>query len=252
MRLSQHVPLAVGMQLRNGPLASDGTDLGRILVVEDEPRVSSLLARGLAKHGFTTEVAESGEAALVLARSGRFDLVILDVGLPTLDGFDVLRVLRAGSETLPIVMLTARGTVRDTVAGLDAGADDYITKPFRFRELVASVRLQLGRERATASPDLITVADATLDVRGRRVIVAGEPVDLSPREFALAETFFRNAGEVLSRSYLLDAVWGGVDPGSNIVDVYVGYLRRKLGKRRIASLRGRGYRLETDTKITAA
>jgi DNA-binding response OmpR family regulator len=246
------MPLAVGMRSRNGPHAWAGTERGRILVVEDEPRVSSLLAKGLAKHGYATEVAENGETALVLARSNRFDLVILDVGLPNLNGFGVLRELRAASETLPIVMLTARGTVRDTVAGLDAGADDYITKPFRFDVLLASVQFQLGGERTTEEQALISVDDATLDLRGRRAIVAGEPVDLSAREFALAETFFRNPGEVLSRSQLLDAVWGGIDPGSNIVDVYVGYLRRKLGKDRITSLRGRGYRLETDTTITAA
>jgi DNA-binding response OmpR family regulator len=240
-------------QPRRRPAHWEGTGFGRILVAEDEPRISSFIERGLAANGFTTEVADSGDEALALARSGRFDLVILDVGLPKMDGFEVLRELRQACATVPVVILTASQSVRDTVAGLDGGADDYITKPFRFDELLARVRLRLRNERTTDATDMISVGDMKLDLRGRRAIVDGVDVDLSVRELAMAEMFFRHAGQVLSRAQLLDVVWGyDFDPGSNIVDVYVGYLRRKLGKHRISSLRGMGYRLERDAKITAA
>jgi two-component system, OmpR family, copper resistance phosphate regulon response regulator CusR len=218
--------------------------MSRILVAEDERRISAFLERGLTASGFTVEVAERGDEALELARSDRFDLVILDLGLPTMDGFDVLRELRRVNGHLPVVILTARENIRDTVAGLEGGADDYITKPFRFQELLARVRLRLRSER-TAEPVSIRVGDLKLDLRTKQVLVGGEAIDLSAREFAMAEAFFRHAGQVLSREQLLDLVWGyAFDPGSNIVDVYVGYLRKKLGKQRITSLRGMGYRLE--------
>jgi two-component system, OmpR family, copper resistance phosphate regulon response regulator CusR len=224
----------------------------RILIAEDERKISEFLERGLSAEGFTAEVAETGQDALELARSDRFDLVILDLGLPILDGFDVLRELRKVNERVPVVILTARENIRDTVAGLEGGADDYITKPFRFQELLARVRLRLRGERSS-EPTSIRVGDARLDLRTKQVIVDGEALDLSAREFALAEAFFRHPGQVLSREQLLDLVWGyAFDPGSNIVDVYVGYLRRKLGKHRITSLRGMGYRLETDAKVAAA
>jgi two-component system, OmpR family, copper resistance phosphate regulon response regulator CusR len=218
--------------------------MSRILIAEDEARIASFIEKGLRANGFTTEVVADGESALGLARTGRFDLLILDIGLPQMDGFDVLRELRGAGSPLPVVILTARDHVRDTVAGLEGGADDYITKPFRFDELLARVRVRLRGERAS-EPTVLHAADLVLDLRTRQALVDGRAVDLSAREFALAEMFFRHPGQVLSREQLLSHVWGyDFDPGSNIVDVYVGYLRRKLGKERIAAVRGMGYRLE--------
>jgi two-component system, OmpR family, copper resistance phosphate regulon response regulator CusR len=218
--------------------------MSRILIAEDEARIASFLEKGLRANGYTTDVVADGEEALLLARSGRFDLLILDIGLPGKDGFEVLRALRTSDTRLPVVILTARDSVGDTVAGLEGGADDYIAKPFRFEELLARVRVRLRGERA-AEPTVLTVAEAALDLRTRQVIVDGKALDLSAREFALAELFFRHPGQVLSREQLLSQVWGyDFDPGSNVVDVYVGYLRKKLGKERISSIRGMGYRLE--------
>jgi len=220
--------------------------MSRILIAEDERRISSFLERGLGANGFTTQTTGRGDEALRLARSGEFDLVILDLGLPYLDGFDVLRELREVNENVPVVILTARESVRDTVAGLEGGADDYITKPFRFQELLARVRLRLRGERVAEST-VIRAGSAALDLRTKQVIVDGSGIDLSAREFAMAEVFFRHPGQVLSREQLLDLVWGyAFDPGSNIVDVYIGYLRKKLGKERITSIRGMGYRFEKD------
>jgi two-component system, OmpR family, copper resistance phosphate regulon response regulator CusR len=218
--------------------------VSRILIAEDERPISAFLERGLTANGFTVEISERGDEALELARSDRFDLVILDLGLPGMDGFDVLRELRHVNERVPVVILTARENVRDTVAGLEGGADDYITKPFRFQELLARVRLRLRGERS-AKPTTIRVGNLRLDLRTKQILVNGDEIDLSAREFAMAESFFRHPGQVLSREQLLDLVWGyAFDPRSNIVDVYVGYLRKKLGKDRITSVRGMGYRLE--------
>jgi DNA-binding response OmpR family regulator len=217
--------------------------MSRILIAEDEARIASFLEKGLRANGFATDIAADGENALHLARSGKYDLLILDLGLPGIDGFDVLRELRRADNGLPVIILTARDSVRDTVAGLEGGADDYIPKPFQFEELLARVRVRLRGERA-AEPTVLRVGDLALDLRTRQVVVDGRPVDLSAREFAVAETFFRHPGQVLSREQLLSHVWGyDFDPGSNIVDVYVGYLRKKLGKERITSVRGMGYRL---------
>ncbi len=218
--------------------------MSRILIAEDEARIASFLEKGLGAHGFTTEVAPDGDEALRLAASGRFDLLILDLGLPKRDGFDVLRELRRRNQELPVVILTARDELVDTVAGLEGGADDYVTKPFRFEELLARVRVRLRGERAPEAT-VLHAGGVSLDLRTRQVRVDGHAVDLSAREFALAEVFFRHPGQVLSREQLLSQVWGyDFDPGSNIVDVYVRYLRRKLGKERITSVRGMGYRLE--------
>jgi two-component system, OmpR family, copper resistance phosphate regulon response regulator CusR len=220
--------------------------MNRILIAEDEARIASFLEKGLRANGFTTVVAGDGPGALGLARSGEFDLLILDLGLPGMDGFAVLDELRRTDRQLPVLILTARDSVRDTVAGLEGGADDYIAKPFRFEELLARVRVRLRGERAPEET-VLSAGRVTLDLRTRKAMVHGRPVDLTAREFALAEVLFRHPGQVLSREQLLSHVWGyDYDPGSNIVDVYIGYLRKKLGKDRISSVRGMGYRLEAD------
>jgi DNA-binding response OmpR family regulator len=222
--------------------------VNRILIAEDTERIASFIAKGLRANGFSTESVDDGNDALRLARSGDFDLLILDLGLPGMDGFDVLRELRGEGRPLPVVILTARDTVNDTVVGFEGGADDYITKPFRFEELLARVRARLRGER-TAEPTVLHVRDASLDLRNRQIVVGDKAVDLSAREFALADVFFRHPGQVLTREQLLSEVWGyDSDPGSNILDVYVGYLRKKMGQRRITSVRGMGYRFEREEK----
>ncbi|MFT4212018.1 MAG: response regulator transcription factor [Microbacterium sp.] len=215
-----------------------------ILVAEDEPRISSFVKRGLEAAGFATELVEDGAATLERALSGGVDLLLLDVGLPGIDGFEVLRQLRGQGSTLPVIMLTARSSTRDTVDGLNAGANDYVPKPFKFDELLARVRSRLRENVATGSIAIVH-SDVRLDVLGRRATVAGRDVDLSAREFALAEQFLRHPGQVLSREQLLSSVWGlDFDPGSNVVDVYVRYLRAKFGHDRITTVRGAGYRWE--------
>jgi two-component system copper resistance phosphate regulon response regulator CusR len=216
----------------------------RILIAEDEERIASFIEKGLNASGYTTEIVGDGNEALTLARSGRFDLLILDLGLRGRDGLDVLESLRGEGAGIPVVILTARDTTSEVVAGLEGGADDYVTKPFRFDELLARVRVRL-RGEIRSDPTLLRAADAELDLRTRKATVGGRSVDLSAREFALAEMLFRHPGQVLSREQLLSSVWGyDFDPGSNVVDVYVGYLRRKIGHERITAVRGMGYRLE--------
>jgi DNA-binding response OmpR family regulator len=218
--------------------------MSRILIAEDEPRIASFLEKGLRANGFTTTVTEDGRDALDLADSEDFDLLILDVGLPGRDGFSVLRELRARGRRLPVVILTARHSVEDTVAGLEGGADDYVPKPFRFEELLARVRARL-REEHVAEVTVLRVREASLDLRTRRLTVGARTVELTAREFALAEMFFRHPGQVMSREQLLSHVWGyDYDPGSNVVEVYVRYLRQKLGEAWITTVRGMGYRLE--------
>jgi DNA-binding response OmpR family regulator len=214
-----------------------------ILIAEDEDRIAAFVGKGLRAAGFAVQRAASGDDALEMALSGEFDLMLLDIGLPGIDGFEVLSRLRGSGSTLPVVMLTARTSGADTVAGLEGGANDYIPKPFRFDELLARVRLRIAERPAAAAADLVH-AGMRLDVRARRVRVGGRDLDLSAREFALAEEFFRHPGQVLSREQLLSRVWGyDFDPGSNVVDVYVRYLRGKLGHDRIETVRGMGYRL---------
>jgi two-component system, OmpR family, copper resistance phosphate regulon response regulator CusR len=221
--------------------------VSRILIAEDEGRIASFLEKGLRANGFTTTVTEDGREALDLADSDDFDLLILDVGLPGRDGFSVLRELRERGRSLPVIILTARDSVEDTVAGLEGGADDYVPKPFRFEELLARVRARLREDRAV-EPTVLRVGDASLDLRTRRLSVGGRIAELTAREFAMAEMFFRHPGQVLSREQLLSHVWGyDYDPGSNVVEVYIRYLRQKLGEAWITTIRGMGYRLEQAT-----
>ena len=218
--------------------------MARILIAEDEPRISAFITKGLSANGFTATVVADGPSACDYAATGDFDLMILDIGLPRMDGFEVLRKLRGEGNPIPVIVLTARDSVQDTVAGLEGGADDYMPKPFRFEELLARVRLRLTSERA-AEVTVMSCGGLHLDLRTRRAQIGDRTIDLSAREFALAETFLRHPGQVLSREQLLSHVWGyDFDPGSNVVDVYVRYLRRKLGADRFTTLRGMGYRLE--------
>lgn len=217
----------------------------RILIAEDEARAAAFVEKGLQGAGYSATVAEDGLAAYQFARTGYYDLMILDIGLPVRDGFTVLRQLREARVTLPIIILTARDSVGDTVAGLQGGADDYVSKPFAFEELLARVRLRL-RLRGENAPEAIVLqaGDLTLDLLTRRMYVDGTAVELSSREFGMAEVFLRNPGRVLTREQLLSAVWGfDFDPGSNLVAVYVKNLRRKIGHQRVETIRGAGYRL---------
>jgi DNA-binding response OmpR family regulator len=217
--------------------------MSRILIAEDEPGIASFVEKGLRAAGFTTLVVGDGRTAAYAARDDDFDLMILDLGLPGMDGQEVLEEIRARGERLPVVVLTARTGVRDTVSSLEGGADDYVTKPFSFEELLARVKVRL-RERGTSETTTLEAGDVVLDLRTRRATVKGREVELSAREFTLAEMLFRHRGQVVSRQQVLSHVWGyDFDPGSNVVDVYVGYLRRKLGRDLIETVRGMGYRL---------
>ena len=217
--------------------------MARILIVEDEDRIVSFLTKGLEANGHATMAVGDGITAAAVADDADFDLMILDVGLPGKDGFAVLQEIRSRGVRMPVIVLTARDATSDTVDGFDAGADDYVTKPFRFEELLARVRARL-REQGTTEQTLLEAGPIVLDLRRRTVSVDGRSVELSSREFALAETLFRHPGQVLSREQLLSMVWGyDFEPESNVVDVYIGYLRRKLGPDRIETVRGMGYRL---------
>ena len=217
--------------------------MSRVLIVEDEERIASFVRKGLTANGFTTTVVGTGAEAVDYAVTGGFDLMLLDLGLPDTDGFDVLRRLRAMGVDTPVVILTARDGVRDTVTGLEIGADDYVTKPFRFEELLARVRLRMRTER-TADLTVLHAGGLSLDLRTRRASVDESTVDLTAREFALMELLMRHPGQVLTRQQMLSHVWGyDYDPGSNVVDVFVRALRRKVGAERIVTVRGMGYRL---------
>jgi DNA-binding response OmpR family regulator len=217
--------------------------MNRVLIAEDETRIATFLDQGLSAAGFRTRVVGDGQQALVEAATGEHDLLLLDIGLPIIDGFTVLRRLRQTRNEIPVIVLTARDSVADKVAGLEGGADDYLAKPFSFDELLARVRLRLRTDR-NLDVTVLTVGSLALDLRSRRARVDGRAVELSSREFALAEAFCRHPDDILSREQLLSQVWGyDFDPGSNVVDVYVRYLRRKIGADRIETVRGAGYRL---------
>jgi DNA-binding response OmpR family regulator len=219
--------------------------LSRILIADDEANLVSFLEKGLRAAGHVTTAVGDGPSAVGLARDEDFDLLILDLGLPGLDGTEVLRTLRAQGRRLPVIILSARDDVADKVAGLQLGADDYLTKPFAFDELLARVQVRL-RAAGTSEPLELRAGGVALDLRTRRATVEGETIELSAREFALLELFLRHPDQVLSREQLLARVWGyDFDPGSNVVEVYVGYLRRKLGPDPIETVRGMGYRLRS-------
>lgn len=215
--------------------------MARILIAEDEERIASFLEKGLRSHGYTTMTVTDGKSAAALARADDFDLVVLDLGLPGLDGLDALREVRSRGERIPVVILTARNDA--AVEGFETGADDYVTKPFRFDELLARIRVRL-KTPPSDEPAVMRVGDIALDIRTRRAAVGGRTVELTAREFGLLETFMRHPDQVLSREQILSHVWGyDFDPGSNVVEVYVRALRKKLGVGAIETIRGMGYRL---------
>ncbi|MDO5498358.1 MAG: response regulator transcription factor [Propionibacteriaceae bacterium] len=220
--------------------------MSQILIAEDHAPISSFVESGLRAAGYGTTVVIDGETALLLAKSGAFDLMILDIGLPGIDGFEVLRELREAGAAIPVIILTARDSVMDTVAGLEGGASDYVTKPFQFAELLARVRLRLREHspQPTIAAHVLEGAGLVLDLRSRRVTVGDQQIDLTAREFSLLEVFMMHPEQVLSREQLLGHVWGmDFDPGSNVVEVCVRTVRRKIGAQRIETVRGMGYRL---------
>ncbi|MFC6020114.1 response regulator transcription factor [Plantactinospora solaniradicis] len=217
----------------------------RLLVVEDEARLATALQRGLQAEGFVVDVAGTGPAGLDLARHGGYDAMILDVMLPGLSGYRVVRQLRAERHWLPVLMLSAKDGEYDQADGLDCGADDYLTKPFSYVVLLARLRALL-RRGAPRRPAVLVAGDLSLDPARRRVTRGGAEVELTAREYALLEYLLRRAGEVVSKTELLDHVWdASLQTAPNAVEVYVGYLRRKIGRDRLETIRGAGYRLVT-------
>ena len=220
----------------------------KILIVEDEPKTGDYLRQGLSEAGFTTDLVRNGVDGMHEGLAGDHDLIILDVNLPGLDGWNVLKTLRAAGRDLPVLFLTARDQVEDRVKGLELGADDYLVKPFAFSELLARVRTLLRRGRAK-EPDLLAIADLELDVLRRRATRAGRRIDLTAKEFALLELFLRRPGEVLSRSFIASQVWDmNFDSDTNVVEVAIRRLRAKVDDdfvpKLIHTLRGMGYVLE--------
>ncbi|MBF9132317.1 response regulator transcription factor [Plantactinospora sp. S1510] len=217
----------------------------RLLVVEDEARLATALQRGLQAEGFVVDLAGTGPEGLDLARHGGYDAMILDVMLPGLSGYRVVRQLRAERHWLPVLMLSAKDGEYDQADGLDCGADDYLTKPFSYVVLLARLRALL-RRGAPRRPAVLVAGDLSLDPARRRVTRGGAEVELTAREYALLEYLLRRAGEVVSKTELLDHVWdASVQTAPNAVEVYVGYLRRKIGRDRLETIRGAGYRLMT-------
>jgi two-component system, OmpR family, response regulator QseB len=223
----------------------------QILIVEDETRIAAFLEKGLKAKGYNTTVAEDADTALALPFSCQFDLALLDLGLPGQDGISILETWRGQGINFPVIILTARDDVRDKIVGLRSGADDYMTKPFSFAELLARIEVRLKtsnnipQARVTQETQ-IQWGKIILDLHGRKIYFGDRSIELSAREFTMAEVFFRHPGQILTRQQLLDLVWGyDYDPSSNIVDVYVGYLRKKLGSKSIETIRGMGYRLRS-------
>ena len=221
----------------------------QILIVEDEARIAAFIAKGLKAKGYGTAIAEDANTALNMPFSYQFDLALLDLGLPGQDGLEVLEAWRGQGIDFPVIILTARDDVMDKVAGLKGGADDYLTKPFSFAELLARIEVRLKNShdsRQKQAKMQIQHGDMILDLRTRKILIGDRTIELPAREFTMAEVFFRHPGQVMTRQQLLDLVWGyDYDPGSNIVDVYVGYLRKKIGSGTIETVRSMGYRLKT-------
>jgi two-component system OmpR family response regulator len=222
----------------------------KVLIVEDELRMASLIRRGLVTEGLVADVAPTGEDALWMAQAHEYDAIVLDVMLPGINGFETCRQLRKEGIWSPVLMLTARDSVEDRVAGLDTGADDYLVKPFAFAELLARLRA-LARRGDAERPSVLKVGDLLLDPASREVRRGDKEIRLSAKEFALLETFMRRPGEVLSRSHLLEHAWDfAYENRSNVVDVYVRHLRQKIdepfGRGSLETVRGAGYRLRAD------
>jgi heavy metal response regulator len=220
----------------------------RLLVVEDEQKVARFVSQGLTEEGYAVDVASDGEMGLAMALDGVHDLIILDIQLPRMDGLQVLQEMRQARVTTPVLLLTVRATIEEKVLGLDAGADDYLTKPFAFQELVARVRALL-RRRAEAAPPVLQVADLTLDPARRSVCRGAERIDLTPREFTLLDYFMRHPDRVLTRTMIAEHVWDySFDSTTNVIDVYVNYLRKKIDTDRqpklLHTIRGVGYMLK--------
>jgi len=212
-----------------------------LLIVEDEERVASFLDKGLRAHGYTVEWVQTGQDALRRLTDPGISLVILDLGLPDVDGLDVLDNLRQRGSAVPVLVLTARGRIGDRVKGLNLGADDYLGKPFAFEELLARVQANL-RPRAAVSPSVLQAGSIRIDLLRREATAGGRAVSLSARELSLLQALAGHPGQILSRQELLSMAWGmNFDPQTNLVDVYVGYLRRKLGDSIIETIRGAGY-----------
>lgn len=224
--------------------------LMRILVVEDEKKVVSFIRQGLGEEGYAVDVATDGEEGLAMAMDQVHDLIILDIGLPKMDGLQVLQELRRRKVATPVLLLTVRATIEDKVLGLDSGADDYLSKPFAFQELVARVRALL-RRRTEGGPAVLQFADLTLDPTRHTVFRGGKKIDLTAKEFALLDYFMRNPGRVLTRTMMIEHVWDyDFDTGTNVVDVYVNYLRKKIDSDRetklIHTIRGVGYVMKAE------
>ena len=222
----------------------------RILLVEDEEDVAGFLRKGLMEQAYAVDIAKTGDEALEMAAISPYDLLIIDIMIPPPDGLDVCRAIRAGGAATPILMLTARGGVDDKINGLDAGADDYLAKPFEFRELLARVRALLRRRGTVVSP-LLRSGDLEIDTRSHRVTVEGQPLTLTTKEYAVIEYLARNAGRIASREEIAEHVWGEeFDPFSNLIEVYINRLRRHIEKdspaKLIQTVRGAGYMLEPE------
>jgi heavy metal response regulator len=222
----------------------------RLLVVEDEKKVAGFIKKGLEEEGYAVDLVSDGREGLWMALDGVYDLILLDINLPGMDGLEVLRELRKKELRTPVLLLTVRATIEDKVIGLDTGADDYLTKPFAFQELLARVRALL-RRRVEAEPPLLQVADLTLDPARRVVFRGQEKIDLTTKEFALLDYFMRNVGRVLTRTMIAEHVWDyDFDPMTNVIDVYVNYLRKKIDAGRepklIHTVRGAGYVLQVE------
>ena len=217
----------------------------RILVVEDEKKVASFIKKGLEEEHYAVDIAYDGEEGLALVQINEYDLILLDIMLPRLDGMEVLRQIRRNGSNMPILMLTAKDSVEDIVSGLDGGSDDYLTKPFSFAELVARVRALL-RRKAREKTDILTVGDLSLSTSTHRVKRGGREIELTPKEYALLEYFMRNPNRILARTLITEHVWDyHFDPETNVIDVYVNYLRKKIDqgfeKKLIHTIRGSGY-----------